>query len=304
MPSKRGTSSKQSITSSNAEHEDLIVPPSTTNTVQTTASPRVLHTDASAIRAAVSKDMRVFTRDGCPRLADILDRDSEVWSGRRWIVIHVSVVSNMAEFYRIKLDDGTCMVCTADQSWAIVANGKLSPVKTKDLRTDLSVSPFILPPTGDFGGVSVTHAYDMGEALGTRMAANYKLKDGIPDRVFSMDKGSLGLFVAGWMDSQKGHLFGCHAAIHDLQIALHRLGVYRTIIEDFGTYHALSIPQKYEDEIPNPKGGIREFPRTVLGYSRVAEVYLMSGKKKAYTITTPHDAKARTVVLDGILTLC
>lgn len=257
----------------------------------------------SEARAAVSKDTRVFTRAGCPRLADIVGNQAEVWSGRRWIQVRVAVAPAATEFFRVRLDDGTCLVCTADHPWAVVAEGRVIPVRTCDLRTDLAISPFLLFTPEDLGGTPTPQAYKMGAALGRRLAESYKLKDGIPARVFEMDRKSLGLFVAGWMDAQKGTLFGCHAAIHDMQIALHRLGVYHTFIEDLGTYYALGLSQEDGGLIPNPKGGPREYRRAVSDLPRVTEVYRMGGRKKAYTITSD-DPRARTVVLDGVLTLC
>jgi hypothetical protein len=247
--------------------------------------------------------MRVFIRAGCPRLADIVGAETEVWSGRRWIRVRVAVAPTTSEFYRVRLDDGTCMVSTAEHPWAVVADGRVVPVRTRDLRTDLAISPFILFPPEDLGGTPVPQAYEMGAALGRRLAESYKLKDGIPARVFEMDPKSLGLFVAGWMDAQKGTLFGCYAAIHDLQIALHRLGVYHTFIEDLGTYYALGLSQEDGDRIPNPKGGPREYRRAVSDLPRVTEVFLLGGRKKAYTITSD-DPRARTIVLDGVLSLC
>jgi hypothetical protein len=246
--------------------------------------------------------MRVFTRAGCPRLADIVGEETEVWSGRRWIRVRVAVAPATSEFYRVRLDDGTCMVSTAEHPWAVVADGRVVPVRARDLRTDLAISPFILFPPEDLGGTPVPQAYEMGAALGRRLAESYKLKDGIPARVFEMDPKSLGLFVAGLMDAQKGTLFGCYAAIHDLQIALHRLGVYHTFIEDLGTFYALGLSQEDGDRIPNPKGGPREYRRAVSDLPRVTEVFLLGGLKKAYTITSD-DPRARTVVLDGVLTL-
>ena len=60
-------------------------------------------------------------------------------------------------------------------------------------------------PLEDLGGTPVSQAYEMGAALGPRLAdSSYKVKDGISARVFEMDRASLGLYVAGWMDAQKG----------------------------------------------------------------------------------------------------
>ena len=71
---------------------------------------------------AVSKEMRVYAREGAPRLADIGDRPIDVWSGDAWTAVRVSVGAP-AECYRVRLDDGTCLVSAADHPWAIVSDG-------------------------------------------------------------------------------------------------------------------------------------------------------------------------------------
>ena len=257
------------------------------------------------INARVSKDMRIFTKDGCPRLSDVVDREISAWSGRRWVDVRVTIApSNPTQFYRIKLNNGTCLICTGDHPWAVVVDGQIVPILTQDLYTDLTISSFTLFNTTDLCGTEVPQAYEMGTAFGQKTADNYKPKEGLPAQIFQMSPSSLGQFVAGWMDSQKGTLFGSPEAIHDLQIVICRLGIHYNYVEDLGTFYTLGLSQENGTKIPNPKGSLREYRRMVSSLPRIIEVFAIGGgQKRAYTITST-DPGVKTVVLDGILTLC
>jgi len=247
--------------------------------------------------------MRVFTRGGCPPLGELAGQVAEVWSGRRWITVRVDEAPGLTEFLRVCLDDGTCLICAEDHPWAVVEDGGLVPVRAGDLRADHTVSPFFLCPPGDLVGVAVGDAYDQGATFAGRLSRRRLFKVELPAHVFTMDCESLGLFVAGWMDAQKGTLCGPLEVIHHLQIAVVRLGVYHTFVENMGTYSVLTLSETDGDLVPNPKGLRRQHRRTTTDLPRVTSVCRIGGRKKAFTITSD-DPRARTVVLDGVLTLC
>ncbi len=256
----------------------------------------------AAARAAVSKEMRLFTRDGCPRLADVSAKGVEAWSGRRWIHVRPRLAPGLAEeLYRVRLDDGSCLVCAAGHPWAVVAEGKILPVLTRDLRTDFAVSPFVLPGASDLGGSREAKAYELGRAYGAKMAFSYKLKDGLPARVFAMGPASLADFAAGWLDAQKGVLVGCANAMHDLQIVLRRMGVYHTYLGGRGSRYSLALSGEDAGAIPNPRGLPREFRRIVSDLPRVVEVYALGERRRPCTLEVEG---GHTIVLDGVLTLC
>ena len=253
--------------------------------------------DPSAVRAAVSKEMRVFTRDGCVRLADLAGDETEVWSGHRWIEIRPEALPAPAKLYRVRLDNGACLVCAADHPWAVVVQGQIVPVLTQDLRTDFTISlplPFDLD---DLGGTGAPDAYELGAAMADAKRSN---KDGLPSQVFGMGRTPLGNFVAGWMDAQKGALFGSWAAIHGLQVVLWRLGAHHTFVEEGGTYYGLGISKEDRAAIPNPKNWPRGHRRVLSTLPRIVEIYALRGTQRPYTIIT----SGRTIVLDGVLTLC
>jgi hypothetical protein len=255
---------------------------------------------ASKNEIAVSKEMRVYTREGAPRISDIVGRLIDVWTGDAWTAVRVSV-GPPAEYYRVRLDDGTCLVSAADHPWAIVSDGGgHRPVLTRDLREDLAVSA--APGPRDAGGVADARAYDLGAAYGVQMLGRKKRKSGGPTFIFDLDRVAFGLYISGWMDSQRGAVFGPHEAIHDLQVAAGRHDI-RTIIENRGTTSALIIPHSSRGAIPNPRGVARDFPDIIIQPPRIVEVFRLRRRERTYTIT-PLDKNARTVVLDGVLTRC
>ena len=188
------------------------------------------------IRAAVSKSMRIFTRDGCPRLADVVGKQVEVWSGLRWFQAWVTVNPISAKLYRVGLDNGTSLVCSADHPWAVIIDGKIVPIKTYNLLTDYVISPFLLFTHEDLNGTPNPGAYEKGVVEGRRCTGwpgRYsERKDGIPANIFGMDRESFGLFAAGWIDVQRGVMIGCYAAIRDMYIAFHRFGINHMRIQN------------------------------------------------------------------------
>ena len=264
-------------------------------------------TPATATRSSlVSKEMRLFTRYGCPRIADIVGNTVEAWSGNPsggWVRVSPRVSGETAvDLYRVKLDDGRCLTCAGDHPWAVVSSeARIIPVLTRHLRTDFAISPFVLFPASELEGVDDPHAYELGSVYGIKMSQKCRFKDGLPAHIFGLDPPSLANFVAGWLDAQKGILFGCKEAIHDLQIVLHRLGVYHTFRDDRGQFCSLALSEKDAGNIPNPRGMPREYRRIASNLPRIVEVCSLGDKQRPYTLAIEG---AHTIVIDGVIALC
>ena len=270
-----------------------------------TPSPETVIPISEANHPLVGKDMRLFTREGCPRIGDILGVTVEAWSGNPsggWVRVTPRAAGEVVDMYRVRLDDGRCLTCAANHPWPVVSGrGRIVPVLTKHLRTDLAVSPFVQFSVEDLGGVSCPRAYEMGIHFGRKFTQKARNKDGLPLHLFELDPRSLADFVAGWLDSQKGILFGGKEAIHDLQILLHRLGVYHTFCENRGRFGALVLSEKDAENIPNPRGRPRDYRRITSNMPRIVEVCLLNEKRRAYTLDVE---EGHTVVVDGIISLC
>ena len=264
--------------------------------------------------AAAAAKMRVITRDGCPRLGDLVGLGAEVWSGRRWITVHVGEADPPSKFLRIRLDDGSCLTTADDHHWAVVSGGRLAPTRAGALHTDDEISPFHRCPLEDLGGEPAPGAYAEGEELGHRFArSTTKPVGGLPAHVFAMDPASLGLFVSGWMDAQGGVLFGDRETIHDLHLAVARLGISQARAEYTGGGAVLTLEPAATACIPNPRGSTRtRLPpnparpsRAPAPPPRVVEIFRTphGRRQKACTVTS-EDPRACTIVLNGILTMC
>lgn len=259
----------------------------------------------------VSKEMRLFTRDGCPRIGDVAGETVEAWSGNPtggWVRVTPRPWGppEGADFYRVRLDDGRCLTCAGAHPWPVVAGGRIRPVATEDLRTDYPVAPFIQFPPGELGGAGerAGRAYELGGRLGAKMALRCqggKRRRGLPPWAFALPPPALARFVAGWLDAQNGILFGPKGAIGDLQLLLHRLGVHRTLREDRGRFCALALSAEDAGAIPNPRGLPREYRRIASALPRIVEVCALGEKRRAYALEVEG---AHTVVVGGVIALC
>jgi hypothetical protein len=252
-------------------------------------------------------DMRVLARGGCPRLADLTGQEVEIWSGRRWVRARV-VPAPPSPVYRVRLDSGACLACGPDLKWPVVENGQIRPVAAADLRSDACVSAFMPPPAAGLGGGELPNAYEEGVVFGRRIADGVRAKESSVARLLTLAPAPLGLFVAGWMDAQHGTLFGSRELIHTLQIALQRLGVLGSQVEEIGSACTLGLTPEDGARIPNPQKRARTFSWTERACRRVVEVYQSAGDhKKACCAVVPAEPEAGaacgTFVLDGVLAL-
>jgi hypothetical protein len=257
--------------------------------------------------------MRVLTREGCPRLAELVDKEAELWSGQRWVRACVRMSPRATALYRVRLDSGASLVCAADHPWAVVTADGIKSVATRDLAVD-SVVPHYLPLAvedsgSDSGSDSADPAtYRRGRAFGQRVALPTKgprwARRGaatLPPEVFTYPPRDLAAFVAGWMDAQHGYLIGPHGVVLDLQIALCRLGATNTHIEHWGTNYALTLSSDLVRSLPNPNNQQREARQLSDALPRVTEVYSLRGQHRPCTLSV---REGHTVVLGGILTSC
>jgi hypothetical protein len=131
-----------------------------------------------------------------------------------------------------------------------------------------------------------------------------KPRFGLPKEVFNMAPQSLGRFMAGWVDTQRGNIFGSYDVVHSIQILLYRLGIYETYIQHNGTYYVLEVSKSGMVRIPNPKQRKRNtFCHANFKHLRIESICTSDFPQKVYTVNTT-DTSTHTIVLDGVLTLC
>ena len=196
------------------------------------------------------------------------------------------------------------MVCSTGHSWALVSHDEIIPVQSGDLIPGHMTSPYVPLNPAELTGVTDHKAYMYGYRFGRGVTERgIGKKHHIPDMVFGLDHVSLGLFVAGWADSQNGSFFGPHEVVHDLKLLMCRLGVYNTFLNNLGKYTTMIVSEQDAPLIPNPNNKIRNHrPTKCNSAPRITKITEKTRTARMCTIHSK-DGKPHTIVVDGVLTL-
>lgn len=89
----------------------------------------------SAELCCVSGDTRILTKDGYPRISDVVGEEVEVWNGEEWSKVTPFIAAQNKDLYRVHLSDGSYLDCTDDHKWEVQrpTKGIYRQVETKDL---------------------------------------------------------------------------------------------------------------------------------------------------------------------------
>lgn len=240
----------------------------------------------------VAKSMRVYTKFGCPPIEKLNNETVDIWSGHSWVPVEISP-GGYDKLYRVKLNDGSCLLCARDQMWPVYVDGILSPTKTEDLEVDSIILPFDIPDS--ISGADQTKAYELGKKFAE------KGKNSIYKRIFNFSRDSLLWFVAGWADYNNGIIYGDWELIHGLQMALRRCGIYETLIDYDGNSHFLVFSEREVDQIPNPDNKIRSIYTSEKTFPHVEEITI-EGRGSLYTLQPL--SPSHFMVIDGVLSMC
>ena len=251
-------------------------------------------------------DAMVYTKQGLYKICDLINKEVEIWSGSRWFRVIISISrGNHKQNYiqKITLCNGLCLKCVDSQNWLVVDNNKIITVSTNDLEIDMRIPTFQMPT--ELEGDIVKNAYDIGKQIGKlfilkqHIILNSHIR--LPSQIYKFCTHSLGRFVAGWIDSQNGHIYGNYNVIHDLQLLLLRLHINISYIIKKNTYYTLEIPDKHN--IPNPNNQMRESnPHIKNNKLYINSVETIQSTQKIYSIQNL-DSKTKTIVLDGVLAI-
>ena len=110
----------------------------------------------------VTGDTRIQTRNGAPRIADIVDKEVEVWNGDQWSRVKPFLAAKDKEIHRVYISDGSYLDCTSDHNWHIRPSTArvFRSVETKDLKLGDYVVPFEIDK--EFGGIYEPNAFEYG----------------------------------------------------------------------------------------------------------------------------------------------
>jgi len=84
----------------------------------------------------VTADTRILTRNGYPRIIDVVDKDVEVWNGKEWSTVKPFVAAHDKSIYRVTLSDGSYLDTTNDHEWSarLRTQRNYRRIATKDLQ--------------------------------------------------------------------------------------------------------------------------------------------------------------------------
>jgi hypothetical protein len=109
----------------------------------------------------VAADTRIQTRDGCPRIVEVVGKQVEVWNGTEWSAVTPFVAGANKKLYRVTLSDGSYLDCTGDHKWSILQPScfgfkSYTETETMDLRPGAVLESFSLkqPDTGTWHDLS------------------------------------------------------------------------------------------------------------------------------------------------------
>jgi len=110
----------------------------------------------------VTGDTRIQTKNGAPRIADVINEEIKVWNGDKWSKVTPFLAAKEKEIYRVYISDGSYLDCTLDHKWDIRPSTAriFRSVETKDLRPGDYVIPFEIDK--EFGGIYEPNAFEYG----------------------------------------------------------------------------------------------------------------------------------------------
>jgi ribonucleotide reductase class II len=122
----------------------------------------------------VSGDTRLITRGKLVRIADVVNKEIEIWNGRRWSRVAPKKTGENQQLVRVWFSDGSHIDCTPDHRFSvnnIHIRGRKGEdvwleVQAKDLRTSkprMATETFVIQYTE---GEILTDAYTLGVLLG------------------------------------------------------------------------------------------------------------------------------------------
>ncbi|MHA1149759.1 MAG: ATP cone domain-containing protein [Promethearchaeota archaeon] len=110
----------------------------------------------------VTAKTRIQTKNGAPYIADVVDKEVEVWNGDRWSKVIPFLAAENKEIYRVYISDGSYLDCTADHKWHIKPPTAriFRSIETKDLKPGDYIIPFEIDQ--EFGGIYEPNAFEYG----------------------------------------------------------------------------------------------------------------------------------------------
>lgn len=110
----------------------------------------------------VSADTRILTREGNPRIGDVVGVEVEVWNGVEWSKTVPFKAGNNSIMYRVTMSDGSVLDVTGNHEWSVRRSTEktFKKVPTEHLEVGMRVESFELNPVES--GKHEPAAYEYG----------------------------------------------------------------------------------------------------------------------------------------------
>lgn len=114
----------------------------------------------------VSGETRILTKNGYPKISDVVGTPVTVWNGTEWSEVTPFLAAKNKELYRVTLSDGSFLDATGDHGWSARSTTaqKFQRVDTVDLRPGMRLADCEAPKTDE--GIDAPNAYVAGWVVG------------------------------------------------------------------------------------------------------------------------------------------
>ena len=114
----------------------------------------------------VTGNTRILTKDGYPKIKDVVDKEVEVWNGDKWSKVIPFAAKKDSDILRVYLSDGSYLDATPKHNWHVKPINKriFRKVKTKDLEIGSKIISFNIDD--NFDGIYDPNAFELGMFAG------------------------------------------------------------------------------------------------------------------------------------------
>lgn len=126
----------------------------------------------SGWQGCVKGDTKLLTKTGIVNIGDVIDKEVEIWNGKKWSKVKPFITGYDRNFYRVSFGDGSYLDCTENHKFLVKNrfDKEYKEMTTLDLLHDVGKYTMHVPRSNiimsDENRKDVDHDYDYGFILG------------------------------------------------------------------------------------------------------------------------------------------
>jgi len=118
----------------------------------------------------VTGDTRILTKDGYPKIKEVVGKEVSVWNGKEWSSVKPEKTHGIAKILRVSLSDGSYLDCTEYHKFSVLRGKTYKVVLAKDLKQGDKLEELVT--TGEITGIKDENAYEWGLFAGDGYVEN------------------------------------------------------------------------------------------------------------------------------------